>query len=43
LKPKTYFAVMQSAPFFDEGLPKAKPYQSQSMVIGIIKEGADEN
>jgi hypothetical protein len=43
LKPRTYLAVMESAPFFDEGMKNAKSRQAQSVVIGIIKEGSDEN
>jgi hypothetical protein len=43
LKPRTYLAVMESAPFFDEGLPNAKLRRAQSVVIGIIREGGDED
>ncbi len=43
LKPRTYLAVMESAPFFDEGLQNAKSRRAQSVVIGIIREGGDEN
>jgi hypothetical protein len=43
LKPRTYLAAMESAPFFDEGLLNAKSRRAQSIVIGIIKEGGDEN
>jgi hypothetical protein len=43
LKPRMYMAVMESAPFFDQGLQNANSRREQSVVIGIIKEGGDES
>jgi hypothetical protein len=43
LKPRTYLAVLASAPFFDAALPDAKSRQAQSIVIGLIREGGDED
>jgi hypothetical protein len=42
LAPGRYIAVLDSAPFMEEGL-KAKYAKTRSVVIGIHKESADEN
>jgi hypothetical protein len=41
LAPRTYLAVMESAPFLDNGLPGASVQKSRSAVYGILKEGGD--
>ena len=41
LAPRTYFAVMEDAPFLDEGLPSASVRKTRSVVYGIMKEGGD--
>ncbi len=43
LRPRTYFAVMESAPFLDDGMPKASVRRTRSVVFGILKEGGDGN
>ncbi|HEY3787776.1 MAG TPA: hypothetical protein VGL71_02925 [Urbifossiella sp.] len=41
LAPRTYLAVMEAAPFLDNGLPNASVRKSRSIVYGILKEGND--
>jgi hypothetical protein len=41
LTPRTYFAVMESAPFVDDGMPGASVRKTRSAVYGILKEGGD--
>lgn len=38
LRPRTYFATLESAPFMDEGMP-ASVRRAKSVVYGILKEG----
>jgi hypothetical protein len=41
LQPRTYLAVMESAPFVDDGMPGASVRKTRSAVYGILKEGGD--
>jgi hypothetical protein len=41
LQPRTYLAVMESAPFVDDGMPGASVRRTRSVVYGILKEGGD--
>ena len=41
LAPRTYFGLMDSAPFVDDGLPGASVRKTRSAVYGILKEGGD--
>jgi hypothetical protein len=41
LAPRTYLAVMDAAPFLDDGLPGASVRKTRSVVYGILKEGGD--
>jgi hypothetical protein len=42
LTPRTYLAVMDAAPFLDDGLPGASVRKARSVVLGILREGGDE-
>ncbi|HXD86857.1 MAG TPA: hypothetical protein VN641_10195 [Urbifossiella sp.] len=41
LRPRTFLAVLDGAPFLEEGLPGASVRRSASVVYGILKEGGD--
>lgn len=43
LEPRMYMAVLDSAPFLDEGLKRAAVRKRRSVVFGILREGGDEN
>jgi len=42
LRPRTYMATLDSAPFLDDGINKRATKKAQSIVFGILKEGGDE-
>jgi hypothetical protein len=37
LAPGSYFAILDGTPFLEEGLRQARPHQSRSAVLGILK------
>jgi len=38
---RTYLAVLEGAPFLDDGLPGASVRKTRSVVYGVLKEGGD--
>lgn len=43
LQPRSYMAILDAAPFLDEGLAGVSNSRQRSVVIGLLKEGGDEN
>ncbi len=43
LAPRRYVAVLDGAPFFEEGLPNARTRKGKSIVIGLMKDTEDAN
>jgi hypothetical protein len=43
LRPRTYLAVLDDAPFLEDGLPSTKNRKCTSVVLGLLKEKDDES